>query len=73
MFGQGAIAGAVNVVTKAPSNETEAVLKASYGNESSGRIAGSFSTPIVEDSWYFRLAGYYRESDGLLENVRART
>ena len=70
LFGQGAIAGAVNVVTKAPSNETEAFLKAVYGNESSGRIAGAFSTPIVEDSWYFRLAGYYRESDGLLENVR---
>ena len=70
LFGQGAIAGAVNVVTKKPSNETEALLKTSYGNKSSGRVAGSFSTPIVEDSWYLRLAGYYRESDGLIENVR---
>ena len=70
LFGQGAIAGAINVVTKAPSNETEGFLKASYGNQSSGRIAGSFSTPIVENSWYLRLAGYYADSNGLLENVR---
>lgn len=70
LFGQGAIAGAINVVTKAPTNETGGFLKASYGNEASARIAGSFSAPLVEDSWYLRLSGYYRESDGLLENVR---
>lgn len=70
LFGQGAIAGAINVVTRAPTDETEAFLKASYGNASSARFAGSFSTPIVEDSWHLRLAGYYRDSNGLLENVR---
>ena len=70
LFGQGAIAGAINVVTKEPTNETEGFLKASYGNEASARIAASLSTPLVEDSWYLRLAGFYRSSDGLLENVR---
>ena len=70
LFGQGAIAGAINIVTKAPTNEFEGFLRASYGNEASARLAGSVSGPIVEDRWYFRLSGYSRDSDGLIENVR---
>ena len=70
LFGQGAIAGAINIVTKAPTNEIEGFLKASYGNEASMRLAGSVSGPIVEDQWYFRLSGYSRDSGGLIENVR---
>ena len=34
------------------------------------RLAGSVSGPIVEDQWYFRLSGYSRDSEGLIENVR---
>ena len=70
LFGQGAIAGAINIVTKAPTNEIEGLLKASYGNEANMRLAGSVSGPIVEDRWFFRLAGYSRDSEGLIENVR---
>ena len=70
LFGQGAIAGAINIVTRAPTNEIEGFLKASYGNEASMRLAGSVSGPIVEDRWFFRLAGYSRDSEGLIENVR---
>ena len=70
LFGQGAIAGAINIVTKAPKNVTEGFVKVSYGNKASARIAGSLSTPIADDGWFLRLSGYYRESDGLLENVR---
>lgn len=70
LFGQGAIAGAINVITKAPSNEQNGMLKASYGNGSTGRLAGSFSTPLVEDRWFFRISGYGRSSDGLLQNAR---
>ena len=70
LFGQGAIAGAINIVTKAPTNEIEGFLRASYGNEASARLAGSVSGPIVEDQWYFRLSGYSRDSEGLIENVR---
>lgn len=70
LFGQGAIAGAINIVTKAPGNEPEGFVKVSYGNKASARLAGSFTTPIPESNWFLRLSGYYRESDGLLENVR---
>ena len=70
LFGQGAIAGAINIVTRAPAGEPEGMVKVSYGNKASARVAGSFSSPIAESNWYVRLSGYYRESDGLLENVR---
>lgn len=70
LFGQGAIAGAVNIVTAAPTNELQGFVKASYGNEASARLAGSVSGPIVKDQWYFRLSGYTRDSDGFIENIR---
>lgn len=70
LFGQGAIAGAINVITKSPTNELSGLLKASYGNESSTRLAGSVSGALVEDRWFFRLSGYNRSGDGLLQNVR---
>ena len=70
LFGQGAIAGAFNVTTKSPTNDLSGFIKATYGNESTARLAGSVSTPLVEDRWYFRLSGYSRSSDGLLENLR---
>ena len=70
LFGQGAIAGAVNVITKAPTNDLSGSIKATYGNESTMRLAGSVSTALVDDRWYFRLSGYSRSSDGLLDNVR---
>ena len=70
LFGQGAIAGAINIVTKAPTNEIEGFLRASYGNEASARLAGTISGPIAEDRWFFRLSGYSRDSEGLIENVR---
>lgn len=68
LFGQGAIAGAINIVTKKPSNETEGFIKASYGNGESYRIAAGVSGALVEDTLLFRLSGYTRDRDGLIDN-----
>ncbi|HEY8352239.1 MAG TPA: TonB-dependent receptor [Sphingomonadales bacterium] len=70
LYGQGAIAGAINVVTRQPTNEFEGFVKASYGNGDSKRIAGALSAPIVEDRLFARISGYYKDSDGLIKNNR---
>lgn len=70
LYGQGAIAGAIVVTTKAPGNEPEFNIKGSYGKGDSYRVAASASTPIVEDKLFLRVSGYYRDRDGLIDNVR---
>ena len=70
LYGQGAIAGAIVVTTKAPGNEPEFHIKGSYGKGDSYRVAASASTPIVEDKLFLRVSGYYRDRDGLIDNVR---
>lgn len=68
LYGQGAIAGAINIVTRAPTNELESYFKATYGNANSYRFAGSLSGPIVTDKLFARVSGYYKNTDGLIKN-----
>ena len=68
LYGAGAIGGAINVVTRQPTNRLEAFAKARMGNKDAWRIVGGVSGPIVEDSVYFRLAGVYQNRDGYIRN-----
>ncbi|HEY0942593.1 MAG TPA: TonB-dependent receptor [Steroidobacter sp.] len=72
LYGQGAIAGAINVVTKQPTNTLEGFVKSSYGNGNALRVAGAVSGPLVQDKLFARVSGYYRDSDGLIENARGQ-
>jgi len=69
LYGAGAIAGAINIVTKKPTNEQEISLKASYGNGNDIKLSGAVSGPLVEDKVLFRLGGYYRNTDGLIKST----
>ena len=70
LYGQGAIAGAINIITRQPTNELDGFTKISYGNGNSVRIASAISGPLVTDRLFARVSGYYRESDGLIKNNR---
>lgn len=69
LYGAGAIAGAVNVVTKKPSNEFEGQLIGSYGTGNDLTLKGAVSGPIVKDKLAFRLTGFYRNTDGLIDST----
>lgn len=69
LYGRNAIGGAVNIVTKAPTNEFEGYLTAGAGNGGLQKFQGAVSGPIIEDELLFRVAGSYRESDGLIKNT----
>jgi len=72
LYGQGAIAGAINIVSRRPTNDFEGFVKGTYGNGDTYRIAAAVSGPIIQDTLLFRLSGYQRGSDGLIKNQRGQ-
>jgi iron complex outermembrane receptor protein len=68
LYGQGAIAGAINVITKQPTNELSGMVKGSYGNANTFRVAAALSGPLVKDMLFAKVSGYYKQSDGLIKN-----
>lgn len=70
LYGQGAIAGAINIISRPPTDEMTGMVKANIGNGLSHRVAGSLSGPIVPDMLGFRVSAMHRGSEGLIRNVR---
>ncbi len=69
LYGRNAIAGAINYVTKQPTNDFSGVIKAGYGNGDDRTLQGSISGPIVRDNLFFNVVGGYHKTDGLYENI----
>ncbi|WP_321392447.1 TonB-dependent receptor [Emcibacter sp.] len=68
LYGRNAIGGAINIVTKQPTNEMEGKVTAGISNGVGFNLDGVVSGPIVEDKVLFRVAGSYRQTDGLINN-----
>ena len=66
LYGAGAIAGAVNVITKRPTDELEGQVKLGYAEGDDFTFHGSISGPVIKDVLRYRLSGYYRNTDGLV-------
>jgi iron complex outermembrane receptor protein len=69
LYGRGAIGGAINIITKAPTNETEVNGRLSYGNGNFLKASGSVSGAISENKAFYRLSASYRNFDGLIKDV----
>ncbi|NIB40695.1 TonB-dependent receptor [Pseudomaricurvus alkylphenolicus] len=69
LYGAGAIAGAVNVVTKQPTNESEHQLKLSYGKGDDKTLSATSSGALIDDTLLYRVNGYYRDTDGLIDDT----
>ncbi|MGH6613324.1 TonB-dependent receptor [Sphingomonas sp.] len=66
IYGFNAIAGAINITTKRPTNDFEGMLRAQYATGDDRNVLGVASGPIVRDKVLFRIEGYKRKRDGLL-------
>lgn len=67
LYGRNAIGGAINITTRAPSDEFEAEVGVSAGN---GNLKGGrlmLNMPL-SDTTSVRLRGKYRDFDGIIEN-----
>ena len=69
LYGRNAIGGAVNIVTKEPSNYFDGWVEMGAGTGGLKSASGALSGPIVEDKVLFRLTGAYKETDGNIDNV----
>jgi len=56
LFGRASFSGAINYITKKPSNEFEGNARASFAEENEYQLSGSVSGPLVEDTLLFRLS-----------------
>lgn len=69
LYGRNSIGGAVNVITKQPTEKFEGYARASLGNGSSLGGAFAASGPLHGDKLLFRVSGSSKNSDGLIENT----
>lgn len=69
LYGKNAIAGAINIVTKEPTNRNKTKVMTNAGN---GGLLGaglSSSGAIVKNKFYYSVAGNYETFDGLINNT----
>lgn len=69
VYGRNAIAGAINIVTRQPTNQFEGMVEGTIGTGTDLRARAAVSGPIVEDKLLFRLSGAVRDFDGDIRNV----
>ncbi|KRB86449.1 hypothetical protein ASE00_07040 [Sphingomonas sp. Root710] len=70
LYGKNTLGGAINVITRQPSNQFEARGQASYaGPDNSWLVSGSVSGPIIADKLAIRIAASHREQDGFINNT----
>jgi iron complex outermembrane receptor protein len=69
LYGRNAVAGAILVTTKEPTNEFEGKVGGTVGNVGTVRANAMISGPIIEDKLLGRLAISTSQTDGFYENI----
>lgn len=74
LFGSNSLAGAMRIITRSPDlNEFEASVSADLGLTASSSIRQRYNAmvnvPLMADEAGLRVAGYYRNEDGWVDNV----
>ncbi len=69
LYGRGATAGAINIVTMKPGNAWRSNLDLTYGNYNQFTAEGGVGGPIVDDKVMFRVSGKYDRHDGYGRNI----
>ena len=72
LYGRGAVGGAINIITKSPSDDLEIKAKASYGRGNALFAGATVSAPL-SDTMRLRVSASHRDEDGLIDNVGAGT
>lgn len=69
LYGRGATAGAINLVTARPKDELEGYVRGTYGNYNSTILEGAVGGPVAGDKLLVRFAGKYEKRDGYGVNL----
>ncbi len=68
LYGRGATAGAINLITRKPTENTEGYARASYGNYNALTLEGGVGGALVADKILVRISGKYDRHDGYGKN-----
>jgi len=69
LYGKDTQAGAINIITKKPNNETKAKIGAEFGSDNKKEYSFGVSGPIIKDKLYIGLSGKHYEKDGFIQNT----
>jgi iron complex outermembrane recepter protein len=69
LYGAGAIAGAINIITQRPTNDMRLRVNGALANGNDRRIGAALSGPLVDDRLLFQLRSNWRSSDGLIDSA----
>jgi outer membrane receptor protein involved in Fe transport len=69
LYGRNAVGGAVNFISKRPTDEWETEVQASVGNFSTFEFSGIVSGPLITDVLRQRLTYTHRERDGYIKDT----
>ena len=68
LYGRNAVAGAILVNTRVPTNEFHSKVKLGYGNNKYKQAEAIVSGAMIEDTLAASLTAYYNETDGFYSN-----
>jgi iron complex outermembrane recepter protein len=69
LYGRNTIGGAINVISKAPSNELTGSFEGGISNFGGYELFGALGAPIIEDKIMFRMAVWTAQRDGYVTNL----
>jgi iron complex outermembrane recepter protein len=69
LFGRGAEIGAINYISKKPTNDFNGFVTAGVGNYSQKELSGAINFPVINDKLLVRVAGIYDYQDGYIKNT----
>ncbi len=68
LYGRNAIGGAINIITKQPTDQLSGFLEAGTGSGSLKDVVGALSGALIKDKLLFRVSGEYKDSNGQINN-----
>lgn len=68
LFGRNSAAGAISIITKAPSQDAEGYADVQMGNYSKQKLSLGYNTGLT-DTLAVRVSGYVNQRDGYIDNV----
>lgn len=68
LYGRNSTGGAINIVTRRPTNDWSGHITATIGNGDLYKVRGGIYGPIVKDKIFFGFSGVAQKFDGLIMN-----
>jgi iron complex outermembrane receptor protein len=69
-YGRNSIAGAINIISKRPTDHWYAEVRGSYANYNHGNLEAAVSGPTFINGWDFRLSSQWeKQTDGWIKNT----